>query len=155
MSHKYLITAPEINQLEGVSKTHLLNNNAQRVEKSLGDLTGLTGIVFHLITVFPGFQSTEYHKHHNEDYCVYIQSGIGLVTIGSEEYNIGPGDFIGYRAGGLAHTMRATGDEPLTCIVVGQRLDHEIVDYPNHNVRICSQTGVSSKIAREPLKKSS
>ena len=37
---KYLITKEEIDDYEGLSKTHFLNDNAKRVNKSLGDLTG-------------------------------------------------------------------------------------------------------------------
>ena len=64
------------------------------------------------------------------------------MTIGSEDTEISTGDFIGYRAGGLAHTMKAIGNEPLTCIVVGQRLDHDVGDYPNKKKRIYRQIGL-------------
>ena len=52
-------------------------------------------------------------------------AGTGEVVIGEETRAIGPGDFIGDRAGGLAHTIKATGSEVLRCIVVGQRLDYD------------------------------
>ena len=48
---KYLIKKEEIDRMEGLSKTHFLNDNARRVNKSLGDLTGLTGIGFHMIDI--------------------------------------------------------------------------------------------------------
>ena len=38
----YLVTAAEIAAMEGLRKTHFLNPNAVRVNKSLGDLAGLT-----------------------------------------------------------------------------------------------------------------
>ena len=57
--------------------------------------------------------------------------------------DIGAGDFIGYRAGGLAHTMNAVGDENLVCIVVGQRLDHDVGDYPNLKKRIYRNEGLA------------
>ena len=46
------------------------------------------------------------------------------------------GDFIGYPAGGLPHTMKNTGSEVLRCIVVGQRLAHDIGDYPRLGKRL-------------------
>ncbi len=58
MSEKYLVSAEEIAALPGLAKTHFLNPNAQRVNKSLGDLTGLTGIGFHIIEVQPGRETT-------------------------------------------------------------------------------------------------
>lgn len=63
------------------------------------------------------------------------------MTIGDTSEEIGPGDFIGYRAGGLAHTMQATGSEPLVCIVVGQRLAFDMGDYPRRRKRIYRQAG--------------
>jgi len=143
MPDKYLIKASEISELGGTEKTHFLNKNAQRVNKSLGDLTGLTGLGFHIIEVAPGHESTEFHRHHHEDECTYVLSGKGTVTIGEECMDIGAGDFIGYRAGGLAHTMNAVGDENLVCIVVGQRLDHDVGDYPNLKKRIYRNEGLA------------
>ena len=54
---KSVLTKQEIDQFEGVEKTHFLNSNAQRRNKSLGDLAGLTGIGFHLIEIDPGRES--------------------------------------------------------------------------------------------------
>ncbi len=142
MSDRYVIKACDIAELPGVAKTHFLNDNATRNNKSLGDLTGLTGIGFHIIEVLPGHESTEYHKHYHEDECTYVLSGTGVVTIGDEETPISKGDFIGYRAGGLAHTMRATGDTALVCIVVGQRLAHDVGEYPKLGKRIYRQAGL-------------
>jgi len=66
--------------------------------------------------------------HHHEEECTFILSGTGEVRIDDDVMPIGPGDFIGYPAGGPAHTMRNTGAEALRCIVVGQRLDHDVGD---------------------------
>ena len=40
---KYIVTKEEIEEYAGIQKTHFLNQNARRLNKSLGDLTGLTG----------------------------------------------------------------------------------------------------------------
>lgn len=69
-SDTYLVTASQIAAMEGLNKTHFLNANAKRVNKSLGDLTGLTGIGVHMIEVEPGHETTEHHVHHHEDECV-------------------------------------------------------------------------------------
>jgi uncharacterized cupin superfamily protein len=140
--HEYLITKEEIDTYEGIKKTHFLNKNAQRVNKSLGDLTGLTGIGFHIIEVQPGFETTELHRHYHEDECVYVLAGTATATIGDETYPIKAGDFLGYRAGGLAHTIVNTGPEVLKCIVAGQRLDHDVGDYPKLKKRIYRHKGM-------------
>lgn len=133
---RYLIKKDEIAAMEGVEKTHFLNENARRVNKSLGDAAGLTGLGFHLIEVAPGAETTEFHTHYYEDECVYILSGAATAVIGDEEFAVSEGDFIGYRKGGLAHSIRNTGEEPLRCLVAGQRLDHDVADYPHKRKRI-------------------
>ncbi|MDC2887927.1 cupin domain-containing protein [Psychrosphaera algicola] len=128
---KYLVTKEEIDAYEGIDKTHFLNPNAKRINKSLGDLTGLSGIGFHIIEVKPGYVTTETHVHYSEEECVYVLEGNGEAIVGNEVYEIKAGDFIGYRAGGEAHNIKNTGTETLKCIVVGQRLDSDMADYPN------------------------
>lgn len=136
---KYIITREDIEKFEGISRTHFLNDNAKRVNKSLGDLTGITGFGFHIIEIQPGHESTEFHKHYHEDECVYILEGVAEAQIGDQICPVKAGDFIGYRAGGEAHSLRNIGNAVLKCIVVGQRLDHDVGDYPKLNKRIYRQ----------------
>ena len=51
------------------------------------------------------------------------------------------GDFIDYPAGGEAHDLCNTGSNILKCIIVGQRLDFDIVDYPEQARRLCRANG--------------
>lgn len=140
--NKYLVKKEEIDAFEGIEKTHFLNDNAVRINKSLGDLTGLTGLGVHIIEVEPGFESTELHRHYHEDEAVFILSGTAQATIGEETYTVSAGDFIGYRAGGAAHTLKNSGTETLRCIVIGQRLDHDTADYPSKRKRIYRNRGL-------------
>lgn len=142
MSDTYILKANEINAMEGVRKVHFANPNAVRTNKSLGDATGLTGLGVHLIEVAPGHETTECHVHYVEDEGVYVLSGHATATIGDQDHAIGPGDFIGYRKGGLAHTIVNTGNEVLRCLVVGQRLDHDVADYTRQNRRIYRNAGL-------------
>lgn len=137
----YVVTADDIAAMPGLAKTHFLNPDARRVNKSLGDLTGLTGLGFHLIEVAPGDETTEYHVHQYEDECVYVLAGRATAIIGGQEHAIGPGDFIGYRKGGEAHSIRNTGTTTLRCIVVGQRLAHDVTDYPRQAKRLYRNAG--------------
>jgi uncharacterized cupin superfamily protein len=139
---KYLIPKEEIETFEGVAKTHFLNTSAKRTNKSLGDLTGLTDFGFHIIEVQPGHESTEFHKHYYEDECVYILEGEAEAQIGEEILSVKAGDFLGYPAGGEAHALKNTGNSMLKCIVVGERLDHDVGDYPKLNKRIYRNTGL-------------
>jgi uncharacterized cupin superfamily protein len=138
----YLITSQEIAEMEGTRKTHFSNPNAKRINKSLGDAAGLTGFGFHIIEVEPGHETTEHHLHHHEDECVFVLSGTATAVIGVEEFALGQGDFIGYRKGGLPHSIRNTGSEILRCIVVGERLPHDVCDYPRQNKRMFRNSGM-------------
>jgi len=142
----YVIKKAQIDSMAGLAKTHFLNDNAQRINKSLGDLTGITGFGFHLIEVPPGKESTEYHVHYHEDECTYVLSGTGKVIIGDEEHGIAAGDFIGYRKNGKPHTMINTSDKSLVCIVVGERLDHDVGDYPAKEKRIYRNSGLPANV---------
>jgi len=139
---KYIVTREEIDNLEGIEKRHFLNDNACRRNKSLGDLTGLHGIGFHIIEVEPGRETTELHVHYHEEECVYILEGEARATVGEESYSVCAGDFIGYRASGKPHSLENTGDQVLKCIVVGQRLKHDVADYPRLNKRIFRNDGL-------------
>lgn len=139
----YLISRDEISEMAGLDKTHFLNSNARRLNKSLGDATGLTGFGFHLIEIAPGHESTEHHSHQFEDECVYVLSGTATALIGDEEHQIAAGDFIGYRKGGLAHSIKNTGHEVFRCIVVGERLAHDVGDYPRLGKRIYRNQGMA------------
>ena len=139
---KYIITREEIEAYDGVDKVHFLNDNARRLNKSLGDLAGLTGFGFHIIEIEPGRDSTELHVHYYEDECVYILEGEAEATIGQQTHTVKAGDFIGYRAGGEPHMLKNTGTSVLKCIVVGERLDHDVGDYPRKNKRIYRNKGL-------------
>lgn len=137
-----LVTAAEIAAMPGLRKTHFLNPRAVRVNKSLGDLTGLIGIGFHLIEVDPGFETTEPHAHHHEDECVFILSGEGMALVGEREFAVRAGDFLGYRKGGPAHSIRNTGAGVLRCLVAGERLPFDVADYPRLGKRLFRDAGL-------------
>lgn len=139
---RYLMTREEIEEMPGLKKTHFLNPNAVRINKSLGDETGLTGFGFHIIEIGPGHDTTEHHVHHYEDECVYVLSGEATAHIGDESFPVKAGDFIGYRKGGLAHSITNTGTDPFRCIVVGERLAHDVGDYTRLNKRIYRNAGM-------------
>lgn len=144
---KYLVKKQDIEKSDKQQKVHFLNSNAQCTHRSLGDLTGLTGFGFHIMEVQPGHDTTEFHFHYNEDECVYVLSGEGRAQIGDDVFTVSEGDFMGYRKGGLAHTIKNVGPDVLRCIVVGQRLDSDVVDYPEKGKRIFRTQGLKWKVA--------
>ena len=87
-TRKLLLKATDIENMTGERKVHFLNPNAVRINKSLGDAVGLNQLGMHLIYVEPGRDTTEYHKHHFEEECVYVLSGRGPLTIEGDAYSL-------------------------------------------------------------------
>jgi len=138
----YMVNVDEITAMRGLAKTHFLNANAKRINKSLGDLTGLQAIGFNIIEVEPDHETTETHVHHCEEECVYVLEGQAQASIGTQIMTVTAGDFIGHRAGGEAHALKNTGDTLLRCIVVGQRLTGDVADYPRLGKRLFRAPGL-------------
>lgn len=135
------LSAEKITAMEGVRRVHQLNPGAIRTNKSLGDEVGLKNIGIHLISIAPGDKSTEFHTHRYEEEAIYVLSGRGSAVIGETTQKISPGDFIGFPAGGAAHETINDGTEPLVCLVIGQRLPQDVVDYPRRRKRLYRNSG--------------
>jgi len=136
-----ILKAKDIEAMAGERRIHFLNPNADRIRKSLGDAVGLNNIGVHLITVEPGKDTTEYHKHYYEEECIYVLSGSGTLVIEGESLPFEEGDFVGFPANTAAHSLKNTGPETLVFLVMGQRLDQDVADYPNQGKRLYRNSG--------------
>lgn len=70
-----LLKAADIEAMEAVRSVHVLNANAVRLKKPLSEKTGITQFGFLIVTLMPGHESSECHRHLYEEECVYILSG--------------------------------------------------------------------------------
>jgi uncharacterized cupin superfamily protein len=131
-----LIQASAIAALPEAIFIHPLNPKAIRHSKSLGDAVGFEYLGLHLVRIEPGHDSTQYHVHQAEEEFIYILSGRGVAEIGDETFQVGPGDFMGFAAGGLAHSLSNPFTEDLLYLVGGMRLEFDICDYPRVNTRL-------------------
>ncbi|MBI1996462.1 MAG: cupin domain-containing protein [Deltaproteobacteria bacterium] len=147
------VSAKAIAAMEAVRRVHNLNPAAIRMDKSLGDAVGLKNIGIHLISIAPGDKSTEFHTHRYEEEAIYVLSGRGTEVIGEATHQIGPGDFVGFPAAGAAHETINDGTEPLVCLVIGQRLAQDVVDYPRKGKRLYRNGGERDMVAYENLEK--
>jgi uncharacterized cupin superfamily protein len=147
------LSAEKITALEGVRRVHTLNPAAIRMDKSLGDEVGLKNIGIHLISIAPGEKSTEFHAHKYEEEAIYVLSGRGTEVIADRAHKIGPGDFIGFPAGGDAHETVNDGTEPLVCLVIGQRRPQDVVDYPRKGKRLYRNSGQRDMVDYENIDK--
>ncbi|MEM6610580.1 MAG: cupin domain-containing protein, partial [Pseudomonadota bacterium] len=132
----YLLSAETIAAMKGTERVHFLNPHARRTEKSLAKETGLSEIDFCLVEVEPGDETTEHHKHYHEEECLFVLEGEGTARIGSESRDVRSGDFIGFRKAGLAHSLKNTRQTVLKCIIVSQRKNHDVSDYPRAGKRL-------------------
>ncbi len=140
-TRRLILTAQDIEHMEGEQRVHFLNPNADRIRKSLGDAVGLSNIGVHLVQVEPGRDSTEYHRHYYEEECIYVLSGKGTLLMDGETFPLGEGDFVGFPANSAAHSLTNPGPETLVCLVMGQRLEQDVADYPNKNKRLYRNSG--------------
>jgi len=140
------MTRTEIAAAEITTRAHRLNPNGLRNEVALGDLTGLTGLGCHLVTLPPGRDSTEAHTHSHEDEAAFVLEGTGEARIGAATYAIGPGDFVAYPKGGAAHVVTNTGNTPLVYLLVSERSPFDVVDYPGAGKRLYRRAGVPSDL---------
>ncbi|TBR36519.1 MULTISPECIES: cupin domain-containing protein [Dyella] len=137
MSHpRSLLKADAIAKMEPVSNAHPLNPESFRHKRALSDATGISQFGFHLIDIPPGKDSTEYHRHHYEEECIYIVEGCGEALIDDERFAVGAGDFMGFARLGAAHSLTNTGTGVLRLIVAGPRLEHDVCDYPHIRRRL-------------------
>ncbi|MEC5160188.1 MULTISPECIES: cupin domain-containing protein [unclassified Janthinobacterium] len=131
-----LLKAADIADMPGRSKAHLLNPDAVRVSKSLGGATGLTDLGVQMMTVMPGREYAEYHRHLYEEQCFYILSGRGEAIIDEKAYALGAGDFLGFPKNGVAHTILNNGDDPLVFLCARVNLEQDVCDYPRQKKRL-------------------
>lgn len=121
---------------------HPLNPDSEMHYVSLGDEAGLERIGVHLVRVPPGKESCIYHRHVEEEEWVYILRGRAVADIDGNQYEVGPGDFMGFPTPSVGHHLRNPFDEDLLFLVGGERKGTEVAEFPDlrkHLVRIGGQ----------------
>jgi uncharacterized cupin superfamily protein len=94
---------------------------------------GLARVAVGVTRVPAGRASWPKHLHHHQEEWLFVLSGQGIAEVGEVEHGIGPGDFLGFPAGGPAHQVRAGGSAELAFLHGGDAWSSrgiEIVDYP-------------------------
>lgn len=103
-------------------------------EIALGDKVGLSQFGVHLERIPPGSRSSHRHWHEEEDEFIYMVSG-QLVLLEDEETTLKAGDAAGWKAGhALGHCLENRSGRDAVMLVVGTRLEQDIVHYPDHDL---------------------
>ena len=128
-ARKLLWTADELKAHER-AVTQRLNPNSHLLRTGLSRLAGLSRAHVWLGRLPPGKDSFAYHAHMVEEEWVYILTGRGLADIDGEEYEVGPGDFMGFPAPGIAHLLRNPFADDLVYLMGGEAVPLDVLDYP-------------------------
>lgn len=78
----------------------------------------------------PGKRSFPLHKHHVTEEALFVLSGRAKVRTPDGETEIGPGDYVSFPAGGVAHQLVNDGAEPLVYLGLAAVSGADIVEYP-------------------------
>lgn len=79
----------------------------------------------------PGKKSFPMHRHHMTEEALYVLSGKAKVRTPDGETAIGPGDYVSFPAGGVAHQLINDGAEPLVYLGLSASMGIDIVEYPD------------------------
>lgn len=148
-----LLTAKDVDAMPEEERVHALDPASVRHTRSLGDAVGLATIGVHRVRLKSGKTSSVYHFHHHDEEWIYILAGRGLAELGDEKFEVGPGDFMGFVAGSLPHSLTNSNTEDLVYLVGGNRLPFDICDYPRIRKRRYRINGKSEFVSWELLEK--
>jgi uncharacterized cupin superfamily protein len=123
---------------------------AGRTKRKLGDLFGLRNFGVNLTTLDPGCASALAHTHKLQDEFVFILEGRPTIVVGESEYELSPGDCMGFKAGtGTAHQIINRTDHAVSYIEIGDRTPGDEVAYPNDDIAVALDTGSSWIVTRK------
>jgi len=142
-----LIRAADAAAKEGIH-SHPWNPLSEMKGVQLARLAGLKRIGVSLARIAPGKESFVYHSHEREEEWLYIISGRGTAEIDGADYEVGPGDFMGFAAPSVAHHLRNAGGEELVYLMGGESLDMEVARFPKQR-RVMVRTGDKVEIYDE------
>ena len=140
----HLFTAKEISETAEKRIEHQFNENAVRLTKNLSQRTGLQRLGVHLVRLAPGHDSTTHHYHAADEEFLYIISGHGTAKIGTEHYELGPGDFMGFPSSSPAHSMHNSSNEDLLYLMGGEKQPVDVVYYPDQQKTMIKTNGERS-----------
>ncbi|MBE9114494.1 cupin domain-containing protein [Lusitaniella coriacea LEGE 07157] len=131
-----LLKAETIENTPEFAFHHPLNPNSEIHLRSLSRATNLQRVGVSLSRVPPGKESFIYHTHRHEEEWIYILSGRGIAEIGDREFEVGPGDFMGFVADSLPHHLRNPFEEDLKYLMGGENLPCDIGAFPRLGKRV-------------------
>ena len=133
---KSLLKASDIQAMDAFEFHHPLNPNSEIYLRFLGRAVGFERIGVTLARVPAGKESFIYHAHQNEEEWVYILSGRGIAEIGDREYEVEPGDFMGFGLPQQPHHLRNPFNEDLVYLIGGEAGRFDVGIFPRLGKRV-------------------
>lgn len=128
------IKTPDWSLYPGTANPVSGQNDGPYADRALGDAVGLSQFGVRMERLPPGSRSSHRHWHEAEDEFVYVLSG-SLVLIEETETLLEAGDAAGWAAGQpVAHCLENRDTAEAIILVVGTRVDHDVVHYPDHDI---------------------
>lgn len=99
---------------------------------ALSDIGGRAKVGVGLLELPPGAHTRPAHYHTREEEHLYVLSGAGNLHLGDETFALAAGSYVCFPANqAAAHYIHNTGSEPLRYLMIGERLDDDVVRYPD------------------------
>lgn len=136
-----LIKADDIKAMPQVRHAHQFNDKAIRYVRTLSTEAGLERIGVHVVRLETGCYSTEFHFHDADEEFIYILEGRGTARIGSDTFDVGAGDFMGFSAPSLPHSLYNPHKNDLVYLMGGERNYPDVVHYPDINRTMVKTVG--------------
>ena len=139
---------PTIVNVEDVEAVTVERPRVARTRRNLGRAAGSLATGLQHVVVVPGKESAPPHCHSLEEEIFVILDGDGVVVLGEEETEIGPGHVISRPAGtGVAHVFRA-GAQGLTYLAYGMRNPADVCFYPRSGKLAFRGIGLIARLER-------
>jgi len=116
--------------------SHPWNPRSEITGAQLGAMTGLKRTGVNLARLAPGRESFVYHSHRVEEEWIFVLSRRGVASIDDVDYEVGPGDFMGFPTPGVAHHLSNPFGEELVYLMGGEHREVEIADFPDLGKRM-------------------
>jgi uncharacterized cupin superfamily protein len=116
--------------------SHPWNPQSEMLGTQLARSVGLKRTGVNFIRVPAGKESYVYHSHQYEEEWVYVLSGRAIALIDDTDFEVGPGDFIGFPAPSVPHLVRNPGPEDLVYLSGGENREFEVADFPKLGKRM-------------------
>jgi uncharacterized cupin superfamily protein len=128
---KHLVRTKQLAGTDYALVRHPLNPDSEIYVVRLGDRVGMQRAHLSIARLSPGKQSFLPHAHQVQEEFLFVLEGRGMALIGDAEFEVGPGDYMGFPTDGTVHHLRNVGVTDLVYLMGGERTALEVSRFPS------------------------